>query len=172
MLNAISLIGMPGSGKSTIGKRLANELGWEFVDLDLVILEKTGISHDKILAEEGRQALLDLENRFTLELQFEKIVFSPGGSLVYSPAAMDKAVKESVMLYLEVPLSEIVSRLGNNADNSRGIVDFKEKGFAGLFAERTPLFKQYARHTISGAGLTENEVFEAARQTLKKYEIF
>ncbi len=147
-MSALTLIGMPGSGKSTIGKLIAHQLGWNFVDLDILILEKTSVSHDKILDEQGQEALLKLENDLTVELPFTNLVFSPGGSIIYSQEAMEKIKHESKIIYLELPLTEIQRRLGNNADNSRGIVDFKEKGYVGLYTERTPVYERYAHHII------------------------
>ncbi len=156
-MSTLTLVGMPGSGKSTIGKLVAGKLGWNFVDLDLLILEKTGESHDKILERNGREALLKLENSLTLELPFTKLVFSPGGSIIYSSQAMEKIKRESKIIYLALPLAEIIRRL---ADNSRGIVDFKEKGYTGLYAERTPIYAQYAHYTIPCIGLNMNNIAE------------
>lgn len=173
MLKAITMIGMPGSGKSSIGKELAKRLGWKFVDLDILILEKTGLSHDRILAEQGRQALLDLENQFTLELPFEKIVFSPGGSIVYSAEAMEKISEGSVVVYLAVPLTEIMRRLGDDENNDRGIVDVKEKGLTGLYNERTNLFEDFAHHVINAYPMSEAEVLAELIVLLQMhYEIF
>jgi shikimate kinase len=80
----ITLIGMPGSGKSTIGKLLAKKSDRKFIDLDILIKVKSGKSHTDILAEQGDSALLKLEEFYTLGLDFTDTVFSPGGSIVYS----------------------------------------------------------------------------------------
>ena len=121
------------------------------MDLDILILEKEGISHDKILEQQGREALLDLENKHTLTLDLSKLIFSPGGSIVYSTEAMKKLSKETIIIFLDVPLDEIRLRIGNNSDYQRGIVDFKEKGLDGLFAERVPMLKSYAHYVIKSA---------------------
>src|SRR3989344_8595530 len=111
-MNGITLIGMPGSGKSTVGKILAEKLSYQFIDLDKLILEKEGKSHDRILAEKGEQALKKTEERLTLELNIAKTIFAPGGSIVYSYPAMEKLAKESQIFYLYLPLEEIKKRLG------------------------------------------------------------
>jgi shikimate kinase len=147
-MKGVTLIGMPGSGKSTVGKNLAELLQWKFVDLDKLILEKEGVSHDKILNIKGREELLRLENNYTLGLNLQEVVFSPGGSIVYSPEAMEKLKSETFIIYLDVPLEEIKRRIGDNAGNGRGVVDFKEKGIEGLFAERVPLYQTCAHYTI------------------------
>ncbi|MBI2551716.1 shikimate kinase [Candidatus Uhrbacteria bacterium] len=154
----ITLIGMPGSGKSTVGKLLAARLDWKFVDLDALILEKEGIGHEQILAEHGAQKLLELENRYTLKLDMKHVIFSPGGSIVYCAPAMEKLKMETLVVYLDVPLAEVRARIGENPKNIRGIVGFEEKGLAGLFAERVPLFREYAHYTIQSLGRDPQDV--------------
>ena len=124
-MKGITLIGMPGSGKSTIGKKLAERLKFRFVDLDELIKEKIGRSHAEILEKDGRDALINLENQLTLELNFENTIFSPGGSIIYSLVAMEKLRAETTVIYLELQLQEIQKRLGKNP-NSRGIVGLQE----------------------------------------------
>lgn len=165
--SGITLIGMPGSGKSTVGNVLAARLGWKFVDLDILILEKEGIGHEKILAQNGAQALLDLENKYTLELDMTGVVFSPGGSIVYSAPAMEKLRRDTLIVYLDVPLEEVRVRIGENPGNSRGIVGLEEKGLDGLFTERTPLFAKYAHYTIQSLGRDPQDV---AEEVIKEYD--
>ena len=156
---------MPGAGKSTIGKMLAKQLGFEFVDLDILIKEKEGKSHDKIAREKGDAELLRLENLYTLDLDLADTVFSPGGSIVYSSEAMDKLKKETQIIYLELPLEEIKKRLGKKA-STRGIIGFKEKGLDGLFSERTPLYESFADHTIFCSGLSDKQILEKIHEIL------
>jgi len=152
-MKALTLIGMPGSGKSTVGKAFAKKNGFRFVDLDALILKKEGKSHVAIMKEKGEKELLKLEEIYTLGLDFSSLVFSPGGSIVYSPKAMKKIKEESKIIYLELPLEEIKKRLGNEAEN-RGIVGFVEKGIDGIFRERAPLYKDCADVTLNCFGLS------------------
>jgi len=155
--NAITLIGMPASGKSTIGKILAKKLGWDFVDLDDLIKEKTGKSYDEILEKDGEKKLLDLENQLTLELDFKNskgIIFSPGGSIIYSPVAMLKMINETRIIHLELPLSEIEKRLKDRLIKG-GIVGLKEKGLKRLFEERDLVYIKIANDTIKAHNLSE-----------------
>jgi len=139
----ITLVGMPGSGKSTAGRTLAKKLGWDFVDLDIYIKQKTGRGHEAILEKNGEKALLALEEKFTLEIDMDRVVFSPGGSIIYSPAAMKKLKKETLVVYLKTPLTEVKKRLSGIIRN-RGIVGFKEKGITRLFKERTVVYEKAA----------------------------
>lgn len=156
-MKGITLIGMPGAGKSTIGKMLAKQIGFKFVDLDILIKEKEGRSHADILEKDGAEALLKAEEKYTLELDFAKTIFSPGGSITYSPRAMEKLKNDTTIFYLKLPLIEIEKRLGKNIF-SRGIVGLKEKGIDDLFAERIPLYESFAHYTISCFALTDKSI--------------
>ena len=156
--NAITLIGMPTSGKSTIGKILAKKLGREFVDLDDLIKEKTGSSYDEILEQDGEKKLLDLENQLTLELDFGRgLIFSPGGSIIYSPEAMDKIKNESRIIYIDLPLGEIEKRLKERPIKG-GIVGLKEKGLKKLFEERGMVYKKFADDIIKANDLSDADL--------------
>lgn len=156
-MKGVTLIGMPGAGKSTIGKMLANRLGLRFVDLDIFIKDRNGRSHADILEKDGEARLLQLENDYTLTLDLSRTVFSPGGSIVYSPKAIEKLRKETAVIYLDLPLEEVYRRLGPNLD-SRGIVGLREKGLKILFEERTPLYQSFAHHTIDCWNLSDAEI--------------
>lgn len=156
---------MPGSGKSTIGRLLAQQLPARFIDLDELIREKEKKSHSQIMKESGEKKLLKLEEIYTLGLDFLSLVFSPGGSIIYSPKAMEKIKKESKVVYLELPLKEIKKRLGKEAEN-RGIVGFVEKGIDGLFLERTPLYQNCADITINCSGLSVDKIIRKINEIL------
>lgn len=161
----ITLIGMPGSGKSTVGKLLAKEISYNFIDLDEFIKEKSGKSHQEIIRIEGEKELLWLEELYTLGLDFTKTVFSPGGSIVYSSPAMEKLKKETTVFYLDLPLKVIKDRLGD-AIESRGIVGLKEKGLKELFEERNRIYKLFAHHTFDCVGCGEKEIVKGILWTI------
>lgn len=159
---SVTLIGMPTSGKSTIGKILAKKLCWDFIDLDDLIKEKTGKSYDEILEQCGEKKLLDLENKFTLELDFENskgVIFSPGGSIIYSPEAMEKIKNKTRVIYIELSLSEIEKRLKERRIKG-GIVGLKERGLKKLFKERDFVYRKFADLVISAYGFDENGLVE------------
>jgi shikimate kinase len=159
IINAITLIGMPTSGKSTIGKIIAKKLGWDFIDLDDLIKEKTGKSYDEILDQEGEKKLLDLENKYTLGLDFVNsrgLIFSPGGSIIYSPKAIERIKKETRVIHIETPFHEIEKRLKERSIKG-GIVGLKEKGLKKLFEERNLVYVKIADNTIKIDNLSEDE---------------
>lgn len=147
-MRSITLIGMPSSGKSTIGKLLAERLEWKFIDLDDLIKEEEGIDINGILEQKGEKELLKLENNYTLRQNFSDVVFSPGGSIIYSDEAMEKIKKETVIIYLEIALEEIKKRIEGH-HRKQAVVGLREKGIVNLFEERTPIYKLNTGHVIN-----------------------
>lgn len=158
-MKGITLIGMPGSGKSTVGRLLAQKLRWGFVDLDILIREKEGRSHSEILKQDGERALLALEEKYALGLDLENAVFSPGGSIIYSEAAMEKLRNETKIFYLDLPFREIVTRLGEGVYD-RGIVGLRSKTLEELFEERTAHYRLAAHHIFNCHGFSEKMIVD------------
>ena len=142
----ITLIGMPGAGKSKIGKFLARDLGFDFVDLDELIVQTSNLSPNDYLEKYGEDRLLDLEEKITLGLNLRKTIFSPGGSIVYRNKAMNKLKKEAVIVYIKVPKEKLKTRIKNM--NTRAIIGLKEYGFDKLFDLRSPLYEKSADITL------------------------
>jgi len=139
----ITLIGMPGVGKSFIGKRLATVLGYKFLDIDDVIVEREGKKLQDIIDERGNDEFMEIEERCILELDdIDGHILSPGGSVVYSTDAAGFLKRNSIIVYLRDDFENIRKRIKNL--ESRGIVGLKEKGLRGLFEERTKLYEKYA----------------------------
>lgn len=112
----ITLIGMPASGKSTIGVLLAKRLGYSFVDVDIVIQEKTGKLLREIIAERGVEGFLQVENQINQELNVNRAVIAPGGSVIYGEEAMAHLKEISQIIYLELSYEELAGRLRNMVD--------------------------------------------------------
>lgn len=83
MKSNIVLIGMPGVGKSTIGVILAKIIGYHFLDSDLVIQEKENRLLHEIIAQDGTDGFLEIENRVNASLNAEKTIIATGGSVIY-----------------------------------------------------------------------------------------
>lgn len=159
MKKGITLIGMPGAGKSTIGKKLAKNLNWQFLDLDILIQKKTGQFPGEFIKENGEKEFLKLEEELALGLNLGETVFSPGGSIIYAQAAMAKLQSETAIFYLELSLKELKRRLGENPEQ-RGIVGFAKLGLESLFRQRNLLYRNYAEHIISCSGYGNREIIE------------
>jgi shikimate kinase len=147
-LGNITLIGMPGSGKSTLGALLAQRLGYRFVDGDAII-ESSGRSLQEIIDRDGEEEFLRIEEAELLKLAGQGQVFAPGGSCVLAPAAMDHLRTISVVVYLDVSLALLETRLGTSAMARRGIVGLRWMDLAELYEIRTPLYLSYAHIHVS-----------------------
>lgn len=146
MTHSIILVGMPGSGKSTLGRLLANRTQLPFADTDQYIEGKAGCSLQHYLDQHGYLQLRDLEERVILEHSFPDTVVSTGGSVVYSDKAMTHLKRFGRVLYLAVSEAELMARIHNF--DSRGIACRPGQSFASLFAERSRLYQQYADITL------------------------
>jgi len=144
----ITLIGMPGSGKSTLGARVAERLGYRFIDGDAII-ESSGRRLQEIIDRDGEEEFLRIEEAELLKLAGQGQVFAPGGSCVLSPRAMDHLRELSVVVYLDVPLALLERRLGTDAMARRGIVGLRWLDLAQLYEIRRPLYLRYAHIPVS-----------------------
>ena len=159
MARNLVFIGMPGSGKSTVGVLVAKRLGLGFVDTDLLIQQEAGRTLQEIVDQDGYQALRKIEEQVLLNLTAENHVISTGGSAVYSDAAMRHLKSSGTVVFLDIPLDVVIERIGDYS--LRGISRRPDQSLAELFDERFALYSRYADVTVKGAGLTHDEVCEA-----------
>lgn len=160
----IVLIGMPASGKSTIGVILAKVMGMDFLDADLVIQKREKKRLADIIDEVGVEGFLKVEEEALLSIETQHpTVIATGGSAVYSEKGMNHLKKEAKAVYLEVSLEDLKQRLSNIKD--RGVVVKKGQGVDDIYRERIPLYEKYQDFTISEKGKTpENIVEEISNQ--------
>jgi len=159
--STISLIGMPGAGKSTVGVLLAKLCGLRFVDTDVDIQTRAGATLQEILERHGHLRLRELEQQVLLELALNKAVISTGGSAVYSPVIMRRLQSAGPVVYLQVELDELSRRVAAAAP--RGIASSQDMSFAEVYAERTPLYQRYADITVTAQGDSADQVAEEIR---------
>ena len=150
MKNNIVLIGMPGCGKSTIGVVLAKNLGYRFLDVDLVIQEREGRLLSEILDEEGFEGFIKAEEAACLGIQAEKTVIATGGSAIYGESGMKHLKSIGTVVYIKLGYEEIEHRLGDL--HQRGVAMKQEMSLYDLYNERTPLYEYYADVICNGDG--------------------
>ena len=148
-MDNVTLIGMPGSGKSTAGVLLAKALGYQFVDTDLLLQQREGALLQDILDRRGVEGFLDLEGEVLRALDCRGTVIAPGGSCVCRPAAMERLRALGPVVYLRVPLDELERRVDNIT--TRGIAMAPGETLSGVFARREPLYRAYAGLTVDVA---------------------
>lgn len=147
----ITLIGMAGVGKSTIGRALAKRLGYTFIDVDSLIKEKTGVPLQVLIDKHGDSAFIRFEEEAILRLgQMDGCIISPGGSVIYSEKAMEHLKNISKIIFLNAPFRSIVKRLPNA--RKRGIVGLRDRSLKELFEERMILYQKYADFSIKLKG--------------------
>lgn len=160
----IVLIGMPGSGKSTVGVLLAKVLGYDFVDTDLLIQIREGRTLEEIIREKGIDAFLDIEGEVCGSLAAEKTVVATGGSVIYRSRAMEHLREIGRLMYLQVGLDELTARLSDLA--GRGVALREGQTLADLYAERTVLYERWAEITVAEGEMTLEETVAAAAKAL------
>lgn len=153
----IVLIGMPGAGKSTLGVVLAKILGMDFVDGDILIQNQVGNTLQKIIDAQGVDGFLQVENDVLAAVDVQNTVISTGGSAIYSDEAMRHLTEIGTVVYLDVSLEELRTRLGSL--HERGVVMRKGVSMSldEIFEERGPLYSKYAEVTLQTDGLTVRE---------------
>lgn len=156
MKSNITLIGMPGAGKSTIGILLAKQLGLGFIDTDILIQINQQKTLQALLDETDYLNLRMVEEQEVLKINVQNQVIATGGSVVYSSKAMEHLCAISDIVFLDVSLQTLRDRITNF--DTRGIAKAPEQTFAQLFEERQILYRRYAELVIDCNGLNQDQV--------------
>ena len=159
MKTNLTLIGMPGAGKSTVGIILAKNLSLGFIDTDLLIQINQQRSLQQIVDTSGHLALRAIEEAEIRKLDLARHVIATGGSAVYSHPAMTHLQRISLIVFLEASFAEITRRIRNFT--TRGIAKAEHQTFRELFDERQALYKKYAELTIACDGQDQEDVAQA-----------
>lgn len=144
----ITLIGMPGSGKSSVGRLLAQRLGYAFLDVDPLIVERhAAATLQEVLDRLGGDGFLDAEADVISSLSCENTVLSPGGSAVLREKGALRLKELGPVVYLELPCAVLEKRLWNL--KSRGIPLAPGQTLQDLYAQREPFYERYADVTVN-----------------------
>ena len=137
--NNITLIGMPGAGKSTVGVVLAKVLGYRFLDSDLAIQEQTKKKLHELISFYGEKGFLEIENQVNAAISVSNTVIATGGSAVFGEEAMRHLQEISTVVYLKERLGDL---------HERGVVMEQGQTLSDLMDIRCPLYEKYAHITI------------------------
>lgn len=138
----IVVIGMPGSGKSTLGKVIAKKRGLAFVDTDSLIEARENMPLQDVVNRRGVKYLREAEAELLKTLDVDKHMISTGGSAVYNRDAMHNLGSAGVIIYLRISLATLLRRVTN--ESSRGLAKMKSHSLPRLYAEREPLYASFA----------------------------
>lgn len=141
MKNKIVIIGMPGSGKTTIGKILSKELNINFFDMDEYIQDKTGQTTIQLF-EKGEEYFRDIETETCKELmEYDNVLISTGGGVIKRKINIDILKKDGLIIFLDRPVDKILEDV--DVSFRPLLKDGKEKVLK-LYDERYALYKEYA----------------------------
>ncbi|MEG1519488.1 MAG: shikimate kinase [Clostridia bacterium] len=159
----VILIGMPGTGKSTVGVVLAKRLCFDFVDTDLSLASKNKKSLPQLIKENGFDGFIKLEGEIGKELKVDKTVVATGGSMVFSEEAMANLKEIGVVVYLDTDIRVLEKRINSNM-NDRGVVTDKPMTTREIYELRKPLYEKYAEITIDCHGTVDDNVLQIVDQ--------
>ncbi len=142
----MTLIGMPGSGKSTMGRLISGKIGWAWVDTDYLLESWWGMPLQVIRDRLGLDDFLKTEEKIVSSIKFYRTIISTGGSVVYSPPAMDHLAKLGKIVYLRTKLETIKTRLKDTS--TRGLAMKADQTIEDIFNQRMTLYEKYAGFII------------------------
>jgi len=165
------IIGFMGSGKTTVGGKLANLLGWKFVDLDKLIEKDASQSIPEIFASRGESGFREIESRILRSLENEKnLVVSTGGGAPCHSGNMDFMIRTGLTIYLKLTPGQLKSRISGTGNARPLIKDLDDKELLNFIEEKlTEREKWYslARFIISGFDADASEIYSSLRSELE-----
>jgi len=164
----IAVYGFMGVGKTTIGRLLAERLGYNFIDMDTEIEKREKTTINEIFQVQGETRFRQLESNLIKELsQKDGLVIACGGGAIANPENAETLSKVSRMVYLTASIEEIIER--TNQDNSRPLLEVENPVTVAskLFERRRPVYRRYAEFSIDTTGKTADEVVEMVLEALK-----
>ena len=155
----IILCGMPKSGKTTVGKRLAHVLGWNFIDTDQMLVETFGLSCRELFLQHGESYFRKMEGQQIASLKgLKQHVISLGGGALLDPENVNHLQSFGHLVYLKVPLETLWKR---NCENGIPAFISSENAFKELEKKRLPVYERYATTHIDAHQFTVDEVVKA-----------
>lgn len=161
----IVLIGMPGSGKSTVGVILAKVLGYKFIDSDLLIQDQEKSLLKDIIEKKGLEGFIEIENQVNADIKTEKTVIATGGSVIYSKEAMAHLSEIGQIIYIQLSLDNLKKRLGDM--EQRGVVLKDGQDLKDLYGERCPLYEKHADLIVNSNEKTVEDLLNSIVKGIK-----
>jgi shikimate kinase len=168
-MSTIVLVGVPGAGKTTVGKLLAKDLGIDFFDSDQVIESRAGKSVSDIFTQDGEPAFRKLEHDVIVELlDSNNVVLALGGGSLGNDETRAK-VKDATTVWLVAGLAQAVDRVGMNRNRPLLLGNVRGQ-LADLMAAREPFYKEVAAIAVDTSRLIPSEVVTQIVAELGKIE--
>lgn len=154
----IVLIGMPASGKSTVGIHLAEKLNINFIDTDDLIEKCEGMKLQEIIDERGNEYFWNVEEQILCNLKCNDTVIATGGSAILFPKAIEHLKTIGRIVYLEQSIDLLKMRLLNL--DSRGVTLDEGESIESLYNYRVPLYRKYSQTTVKVADKSVEDVVD------------
>ena len=164
----ITFIGMPGSGKSCMGRAMAGKLKMKLIDSDKLIEKRHGKKLQELIDELGIEEFRRIEQETLLSIEGDNLIISTGGSAVYSEAGMMHLKNLGKVFYLFCSYDTVRERIGDFS--KRGIVLKPGQTIKDLYNERAPLYKKYADVTILCDGNAYPQYQSAVLRAAKRFK--
>ena len=161
------LIGMPGSGKSTMGVLLAKYIGFGFVDCDLMIQSREKKLLSEIIESEGVERFIEIENEVISCLWVDRCIIATGGSAVYGEEAMAHLRESGTVIYLKISYDEMVKRVFSDY-RTRGVALRAGQTLEEMYADRCVLYEKYADIIIDESNLTLEETLQKTLSRIRQ----
>ena len=152
----IVLIGMPSSGKTTIGQPLASALGKLFIDTDAAINERENKALRDIVNQDGLKRFLEIQEEVILGMNLENYIIATGGSVIYGDASMKYLKQGGTVIYLKIAQEELEKRIKTERRFARNL----GQSFEDIYNERSPLYEKYADIVVDCNEKSEEEIVE------------
>ncbi|WP_051303031.1 shikimate kinase [Comamonas composti] len=168
----IALVGLPGSGKSTIGRQLARRWSLPFIDADAVIEQRLGSSIRDFFAQHGEESFRDVEQQVIAGLLGDKrqMVIATGGGAVLRPANRAELGAHAFVVYLSAAPEEIAKRLHGDTQRPLLQVHNPMQRLLDLHAQRGPLYEEVAGLVVNEAGRPAVQVAQNVLQQLERLQ--
>ncbi len=153
----VVLIGMPGTGKSTVGVILAKRLGYGFLDTDILLAQTEHRRLPEIITADGYEAFIAIEGRLGESIDRDGCVIATGGSMVFSEKAMENLCSNGIAIWLDTPVQALEERLATSRI-SRGVAAPDDMTVADIYKQRSPLYERYADLKVECADGIDNVV--------------
>lgn len=148
------LVGMPGSGKSTVGRAVADRLKVDFTDTDELVETLAGQSIPELWANHGETRFRDLESIVMAGLGDVQGVIATGGGAVLDPES--RTMLDGTVVWLEATVETLESRLADESE--RPVLEGPPGGVARMLLMRTPVYARSALHRISTDGRSIDDI--------------
>jgi len=160
----IYLIGMMGSGKSTVGQLLSDKININFLDMDQELERLMDMSIKMIFSEYGEKRFRMIESTFFREIsKAEQLIYATGGGIILEKSNR-KIIKDGVAIFLDCSIEQLINRVKNDKKKRPLLNSNIKNNIMDIYNKRYTLYKECAHHTIDTTGLNSNQVIKEIMQ--------